>query len=149
MVKDHSDSKRGNPLPPLYGLRCPTVASVTPVVDHWLEQKRSTGPPRWIDQTTYGTMSRCSTTKRRNPLPPMSYSFRLAARVLLYAPSNRQDKTYHSLCYTVMEHEIAQWVHHERISQTTHRTMSEHSYHGARSHSCEPLNITNITINNK
>ena len=27
-------------------------------------------------------------------------SFRLAARVLLYAPSRRQDSTYHSLCYT-------------------------------------------------
>ena len=27
-------------------------------------------------------------------------SFRLAARVLLYAPSHRQDNTYHGLCYT-------------------------------------------------
>ena len=26
--------------------------------------------------------------------------FRLTARVLLYAPSHRQDSTYHSLCYT-------------------------------------------------
>ena len=30
----------------------------------------------------------------------MGYSFRLAAMVLLYASSHRQDKTYHSLCYT-------------------------------------------------
>ena len=30
----------------------------------------------------------------------MGYSFRLAARVLLYASSHRQDNTYHSLCYT-------------------------------------------------
>ena len=30
----------------------------------------------------------------------MDYSFRLAARVILYAPSHRQDITYHSLCYT-------------------------------------------------
>ena len=30
----------------------------------------------------------------------MGYSFRLTARVLLYAPSPRQDNTYHSLCYT-------------------------------------------------
>ena len=30
----------------------------------------------------------------------MGYSFRLTARVLLYAPSDRQDYTYHSLCYT-------------------------------------------------
>ena len=30
----------------------------------------------------------------------IGYSFRLAAMVLLYAPSHRQDSTYHSLCYT-------------------------------------------------
>ena len=30
----------------------------------------------------------------------IGYSFRLAARVILYAPSHRQDNTYHSLCYT-------------------------------------------------
>ena len=30
----------------------------------------------------------------------MGYSFRLAARVLLYAPSDRQDITYHGLCCT-------------------------------------------------
>ena len=30
----------------------------------------------------------------------ISYSFRLATRVLLYAPSHREDSTYHNLCYT-------------------------------------------------
>ena len=30
----------------------------------------------------------------------IGYSYRLAARVLLYAQSNRQDNTYHGLCYT-------------------------------------------------
>ena len=30
----------------------------------------------------------------------IGYSFQLTARVLLYAPSQRQDSTYHSLCYT-------------------------------------------------
>ena len=30
----------------------------------------------------------------------IGYSYRLAARVLLYAPSHRQDNTYHCLCYT-------------------------------------------------
>ena len=30
----------------------------------------------------------------------IGYSFRLTARVLLYAPSHRKDNTYHSLCYT-------------------------------------------------
>ena len=54
MVKDHSDSERGNPLPP-HGLLLSinskgsfictipdritdTTAFVTPVVDHWLER---------------------------------------------------------------------------------------------------------------
>ena len=30
----------------------------------------------------------------------IGYSYRLIARVLLYAPSHRQDNTYHDLCYT-------------------------------------------------
>ena len=35
-----------------------------------------------------------SDSERGNPL------LQLAAMVLLYAPSHRQDSTYHSLCYT-------------------------------------------------
>ena len=30
----------------------------------------------------------------------IGYSYRLTERVLLYAPSHRQDNTYHGLCYT-------------------------------------------------
>ena len=30
----------------------------------------------------------------------IGYSFRLTAKVLIYAPSHRQDNTYHGLCYT-------------------------------------------------
>ena len=30
----------------------------------------------------------------------IGYSYRLTARVLLYAPSHRQDNTYHGLCCT-------------------------------------------------
>ena len=30
----------------------------------------------------------------------IGYSYRLTARVLLYAPSHIQDNTYHGLCYT-------------------------------------------------
>ena len=30
----------------------------------------------------------------------MGYSYRLTVRVILYAPSHRQDNTYHGLCYT-------------------------------------------------
>ena len=61
----------------------------------------------------------------------MVYSYRLAARVILYAPSHRQDSTYHGLCYTshgalagTRNSSITPW----RIDPTTHRTMSERSY---------------------
>ena len=65
----------------------------------------------------------------------IGYSFRLTARVLLYAPSHRQDSTYHSLCYTRLEWEIAQVVHHEGSILTIHHFMSKRSYHGAKSRS--------------
>ena len=55
MVKDHYDSEKGNPLPPLHGILFPisskgsfictiyriahTTTFDTPVVDHWLEQE--------------------------------------------------------------------------------------------------------------
>ena len=47
----------------------------------------------------------------------MDYSFRLATRVILYAPSHRKDNTYHVLYYTsrgalAWTIKIAQWVHH-------------------------------------
>ena len=47
----------------------------------------------------------------------MSYSFRLAAR-LLYAPSHIQDSTYHGLCYAsrgalARTRKKNHWVHHE------------------------------------
>ena len=38
--------------------------------------------------------------REENHCNHMGYSFRLAARVLLYAPSHRQDSTYQGLCYT-------------------------------------------------
>ena len=31
----------------------------------------------------------------------MDYSFQLVARDLLYAPSYKQDSTYHDICYTI------------------------------------------------
>ena len=67
----------------------------------------------------------------------MGYSFRLAARVLLYAPSHRQDNTYHGLCYT-SRGELAGTRNssmgppHEG---SIRRPMSERSYHGATSRS--------------
>ena len=41
-----------------------------------------------------------SDSERGTRFHHIGYSFRLAARVLLYAPSHRQGSTYHSLCYT-------------------------------------------------
>ena len=38
--------------------------------------------------------------RKETRCPHIGYSFRLAARVLLYASFHRQDNTYHSLCYT-------------------------------------------------
>ena len=44
-----------------------------------------------------------SDSERGNRCRHIGYSFRLAARVLLYAPSHRQDNTYLGLCYTSRE----------------------------------------------
>ena len=41
-----------------------------------------------------------SDSEKGNPLPHIGYSYRLTARVLLYASSHRQDNTYRGLCYT-------------------------------------------------
>ena len=61
----------------------------------------------------------------------MGYSFRLTARVHLYAPSHRQDSTYHGLCYT-MKDRSDDPSHHERtllprsyISLLYHQRKSE------------------------
>ena len=70
----------------------------------------------------------------------MSYSFRLAARVLLYASSHRQDITFHGVCYTsrgALDKKRNSLIGPPgRIDPTTHRTMSERSYHRVASCSC-------------
>ena len=66
----------------------------------------------------------------------MGYSFRLAARVILYASSHRQDNTYHGFVTHVVEHwliqEIAQWVNpmKDRSDDPSHhdRTLLPRSY---------------------
>ena len=50
------------------------------------------------------------------------YCFRLAARVLLYAPSHRQDNTYHGLCYT--SRGALAGTRNSSMDPTTHCTMS-------------------------
>ena len=75
----------------------------------------------------------------------MGYSFRLAARVLLYASFHRQDNTYHNLCDTsrgaLAETRNSLMGPPWRFDPTTYRTMSERSYHGATSRSVLYKNI--------
>ena len=51
----------------------------------------------WLYDITHMVKNH-SDSERRNSLPPHGLSFLLAARVILYAPSHKQDSTYHSLC---------------------------------------------------
>ena len=78
----------------------------------------------------------------------MDYSFWLAARVLLYASSHRQDNTYHGLCYTsrgaLAGTRNSSMGSPWRIDPTTHRTMSERSYHGA---TCISIETKFVTMN--
>ena len=65
------------------------------------------------------------------------HSFRLAATVLLYEPSHRQDCTYHDLCYKsrgalAETRNSSMGPPHEG---SIHHTMSERSYHGFTSRS--------------
>ena len=73
----------------------------------------------------------------------IGYSLRVTASVLLYAPFQRQDSTYHCLCYTSLEREIDQWVHpmKDRSDDPSHheRTPLPRSYislRTARVHPC-------------
>ena len=69
----------------------------------------------------------------------IGYSYRLAARIFLYAPTSRQDSTYHILCYAsigaLAGTRNSSMGPPSRIDPTTHRTMSERSYQGATSRS--------------
>ena len=65
----------------------------------------------------------------------MGYSFRLAARVLLYAPSHRQDSTNNDLYYAsrgaLARKRDSSMGPPCRINPTIHRTTSEYSNHGS------------------
>ena len=74
-------------------------------------------------------------SERGNPLPPHVLLFLATARVLLYAPFNRQYSTYHILCYTsrgaLTGPRNSSMGPPWRINPTPHRTMNECYYHGA------------------
>ena len=111
MVKDHSDSERGNLLP--HGLLFPistkgsfiyiipdrithTTAFVKPVVEHWLERE---------------------ITRGNQQLPLHVLLFPISRKGSFICTPYRQDSIYHRLCYlseSVMVHwlewEITWWV---------------------------------------
>ena len=78
-------------------------------------------------------------SERGSPLPPHRLLFPISSKVFLYAPSHRQDNTYHGLCYTsrgALAGTRNSWMGQPwRIDPTTHRTMSKRSYHRATSRS--------------
>ena len=139
----------------------------SPVVEHWLEREIA----QWKEGNvlfndalntfylrlygvTHMVKDHSDSEREETRCRHMGYSFRLAARVILYASSLRQDNTYHGLCYTSrgalagtrnsswVRRPIAPWANALttelhlapssvdppwRIDPTTHRTMSEHS----------------------
>ena len=71
-----------------------------------------------------------------NSLPPLQRLLvSISSKVFLYAPSHRQDCTYHGLCYTsrvaLAETRNSSMGPPWWIDPTTYRAMSERSYRGA------------------
>ena len=60
----------------------------------------------------------------------MGYSFRLAARVLLHAPSNRQDSTYHTFVIPGMEWEC----YHTMVLSKEHSWVCWHCINMVKNH---------------
>ena len=95
MVKDHSDSEKGNPLLPhrlLFPINSKgsfiymhhptdrithTMAFVTPVMEHWLEQDGSTEHIFVIWSWSYGKES---LSEGGNPLPPHGLLFPISSK---------------------------------------------------------------------
>ena len=72
----------------------------------------------------------------------MGYSFRLAARVLIYAPSHIQDSTYHSLCFS--SHVALAGTRNISMGPPHEGSMSKHSYHRALSGAVQDITIEAI-----
>ena len=77
-----------------------------------------------------------SDSERGNSLPPHGLLFPINIKDSLYAPSHRQDSTYHDIVTPLVEHllelEITQWVHpmKDRSDDPSHheRTLLPLSY---------------------
>ena len=103
MVKDHSDSEKGNPLPPHR-----LLLSINSKDSFICTREREICFYLTTHSThfMYGYMASdiwlrtILIVREETRCRLMGYSFRLTARVLLYVSSHRQDDTYHGLCYT-------------------------------------------------
>ena len=79
----------------------------------------------------------------------MGYS-PVSSKCSFILPSHRQDNIYHGLCYT--SRGSLAWTRNSsmgspwRIDPTTHRTMSERSYHGATSRSVISEYVTRLRV---
>ena len=82
MVKDHSDSERGERERDMFYLTMHSTHFIYGYMasDIWLRT--------------------ILIVRKETRCRHIGYSYQLTARVLLYAPSHRQDSTYHGLCYT-------------------------------------------------
>ena len=125
-IKYDSDSEGGNPLPPLHLLLFP-ISSMGSFIRTTLQTGDSTchglcgalAGTRHREReremfylTTHSThfiygymasyiwLRTILIVRKETRCRHIGYSYRLTAMVLLYAPSHRQDNTYHGLCYT-------------------------------------------------
>ena len=70
----------------------------------------------------------------------IGYSYRLTARVLLYAPSHRQDNTYHGLCYTIyLSIYLSIYIYKKR---ETHTHTHTHTH-------CLKINLNSTNVDDK
>ena len=83
MVKDHSDSERGR-------RKEGNVLFNDALNTFYL----------WLYGVTHMVKDHSDSERDETCCRHIGYSFRVTAKVLLYAPTHRQDSTYHSLCYT-------------------------------------------------
>ena len=114
MVKDHSDSEKGNLLPPHRLLLSINSKGSFIWSTGWNEKYFNGSIPWRIDPTTHRTMSECSTSElhptpwyhrdnqRGKLLLPLHKLLFLINKESFILPSRRQDRTYHSLCYVAM-----------------------------------------------
>ena len=93
MVKDHLYDERGNPLLPLHGGGGGGEREMFYLTTHSTHFIYSyMASDIWLRTILI--------VRKETRCRHIGYSYRLTARVLLYASSHRQDSTYHGLCYT-------------------------------------------------